>query len=151
MKQKQQYLVGSIVKVPFESSRHTYARLLKSPIVAFYDAATMQELSPDFIVRHRILFQLPVMRYAVTTGHWLVIGRIPLEPELQQSPILFRQDAMNPDRIFFHQDGHEWPASRAECVTLERAAVWEPAHVEERLSDYYAGRTNRWVEQLKVK
>jgi len=34
---------------------------------------------------------------------------------------------------------------------LERAAVWGPSHVEDRLRDHYAGRKNKWVESLRIK
>ena len=32
---------------------------------------------------------------------------------------------------------------------LFRLAVWEPAHVEDRLRDHYAGAPNKWVESLR--
>ena len=44
---------------------------------------------------------------------------------------------------------YERLAIAEECVGLERAAVWEPEHVEDRLRDHFAGRSNRWVESLK--
>jgi len=47
--------------------------------------------------------------------------------------------------------GHIRQASRAECEGLERCAVWEPEHVEDRLRDHFAGKPNVWVESLRLK
>ncbi|MBP7281502.1 MAG: hypothetical protein KBA66_08005 [Leptospiraceae bacterium] len=33
---------------------------------------------------------------------------------------------------------------------LERFAVWQPLQVEEKLSDYFAGRKNRHLEQMNL-
>jgi hypothetical protein len=41
-------------------------------------------------------------------------------------------------------------ATRAECVGLERCAVWAPEHVEDRLRDHFRGRPNKWVESLAL-
>jgi hypothetical protein len=40
-------------------------------------------------------------------------------------------------------------ASYGECTSLERAAVWDTEHIEDRLEDYFNGRENKWVESLK--
>lgn len=151
MTKRQQYKVGSIVKVPFESDKHTYARLLNNSIIAFYNAATTHYLSTDEILARPILFRLLVMRYAVTSGRWQKVAQAPLEPDLQEDPIFFRQEIGDPNVLFFYQSGREWSATREDCMKLERIAAWDPEHVEERLSDYYAGRPNRWVEQLRLK
>jgi hypothetical protein len=34
---------------------------------------------------------------------------------------------------------------------LERVAVWDPAHVEERIRDHYAGRPNAHLAYMKVR
>lgn len=45
----------------------------------------------------------------------------------------------------------ENPATPEECAVLERAAVWDPGHVEDRLRDHFAGQSNKWVESLRLK
>jgi hypothetical protein len=32
---------------------------------------------------------------------------------------------------------NEIPATEAECNLLEKAAVWDPCHIEERLNEHY--------------
>lgn len=146
---RQQYKVGAIVKVPLEPGWHTYARLLQPPLLAFYDSRSNRELPLEEIISKPILFKIAVMRDAVTSGRWQKIGAMPLESHLVEEPVFFRQDALKPDQFFLYRGGQEYPATRAECVGLERAAVWEAEHVEDRLRDHYAGRPNRWVESLK--
>ncbi|GGM57342.1 hypothetical protein GCM10011608_47820 [Micromonospora sonchi] len=51
-----------------------------------------------------------------------------------------------------HRPPRQRPAGPAEdCVGLERAAVWDAAHIEERLRDQHAGRPNPHLEHLCLK
>lgn len=38
-----------------------------------------------------------------------------------------------------------------EVEGLERLAVWDPEHVEDRIRDHYNGVQNIWVESLRLK
>lgn len=147
---RQQYKVGAIVKIPLGDGQHTYARILEPPLFAFYDALARDDLDVDTIITKPILFKVWVMRHAITSGRWLKVGHRSLDSDLQQSPFFFKQDALRPEIFTLYRDGKEFPATREESKGLERAAVWEPEHVEERLRDYYAGRANRWVNLLKL-
>jgi hypothetical protein len=143
--------VGAFVKVPLDNRWHSYARVLSEPLIAFYDAKTDTDLSLEEIKARPILFVLWVMNRAVTSGRWPVIGVLPVEEYLQDEPEFFKQDKLNPSRLTIYHKGKERPSTPEVCAKLERAAVWDPEHVEERLRDYFAGRTNRWVESLRVK
>jgi hypothetical protein len=76
------------------------------------------------------------------------IGNRPLEHDMIAEPVFFKQDPIN-NRFFKYYESTTVAATRQECLGLERAAVWEPEHVEDRLRDHYAGVTNKWVESLK--
>jgi hypothetical protein len=97
------------------------------------------------------------MNHAVTRGRWQVIGSVPLSQEERSVPIrFFKQDALTGDLTIYWEgpepgEVHEVPATREECMGLERAAVWEPEHVEDRLRDHFAGRPNKWLESLALK
>jgi hypothetical protein len=64
---------------------------------------------------------------------------------------------MTPMKITFpwinslYEKGQIRPATKKECIGLEREAAWDPTHVEDRIRDYYAGRKNKWVESLKIR
>jgi hypothetical protein len=92
-----------------------------------------------------------VMNHAITSGRWSRVANAPLDAALLQPPTFFKQDVMNPNLLSLYRAGEETPASRDECEGLERAAVWEPEHIEDRLRDHYHGRPNKWVESLKLK
>lgn len=142
--------VGDFLKVQFEPEWHTYARVLVNPLFAFYDARTKADLSLDQIQASPILFRIWVMKYAVTSGRWSVVGNRTVVGDLLKSPRFCKQDPITKE-IFTYRDTIEYPATIEQCAGLEVAAVWDPEHVEERLADHYARRPNKWVESLKMK
>jgi hypothetical protein len=142
--------VGDILKIELGDGTHTYARVLPEAGFAIYDARTIDELPVEGMVEKPVLFYVAVMNRAVKEKRWTVLGHKALEAGLKMPP-RFIQDALNKKRFEIYEHGKIRPAIRHECLGLERAAVWEPEHVEERISDYYAGRPNKWVELLKLR
>jgi hypothetical protein len=149
-KKKIKRVAGDIVRVDLGDGVHSYARVMEKGIFAFYDVRTDKELKPEDILFRNVLFKIGVMDFAVTSGHWPVVGHVPLEPALKQQPTFFMQDPINKS-LSIYQGGEMRPATRAECEGLERAAGWDPEHVEDRLRDHFAGQPNKWVESLKIK
>lgn len=139
--------VGDIVKVPLRDGTHTYARVLPEASFAVYDSRGTEELAIERVVNQPVLFFVAVMHHAVKTGRWPVVGHIPLDDQLHAPP-RFIQDPLNKSNFSIYENGQIRPATRHECLGLEREAVWEPEHVEERLRDHYAGRKNKWYESL---
>lgn len=143
--------VGDIVKIDLGDGFHSYARVLEEALFAFYDTRTREDLAIDEILRRRVLFIVSVMNHAVTRGRWRVVGGAPLDEVLRSPPPRFMQDALDPDSFSIYEKGEIRPASKDECEGLEREAVWDPTHVEDRLRDHYLGQPNKWVEDLKIK
>jgi hypothetical protein len=83
--------------------------------------------------------------------HWVVVGNAPLDDSLLNPPPRFIQDALRKDLFRIYEKGQFSPATKEECIGLEREAVWDPTHAEDRLRDHYAGRKNKWVESLKIR
>lgn len=148
---RQKRTVGDVVKIDHGDGFHSYARVLDEATFAFYDCRTQDDLAVDSIVTRPILFQVPVMDYAVKRGLWKIVGSAPLEEQLRHPTPRFMQDVMKPTSFSIYEQGKIRPAIKEKCVGLERAAVWSPSHVEDRLRDHYAGRKNVWVESLKIK
>ena len=154
---KPRWLEGQIVHIDLKDGTHAYGRVLRFPLIAFYDRQFRDEeyLSVEDIVALPIAFLISTMRYAVISGGWPVIGRVRLTPELLEVPAFFKQDAIS-GAISIYQEvpelapHYERPATLAEVQGLECAAVWEPEHVEDRLRDHFAGRPNKWVELLRL-
>ena len=61
------------------------------------------------------------------------------------------QDILDPTILKIYENGNVRAATRAECEGLEREAVWDPEHIEDRLSDYFSGKPNKWVDSLKLR
>lgn len=148
---------GDIVKVSYAEQSYSLGLVLEEPLIAFFDKAYANEA--DWAAGGHLgghLFTLMVMRSAVTSGRWPVVGKTDIPNHLQAPPKFAKQDAFT-GQTFIYQvipelaPLYERPATREECEGLEIAAVWSAEHVEDRLRDHFAGVPNRWVESMKLK
>ena len=146
---RQSRVVGDIVQIDLGDKQHAYAQVLSDGAFAFYDYIGPEELSISQIVLRPILFMVAVMDHAVKRGRWIIKGHAPSDSIKVPRPT-FVQDDDNPASCFIYENGALRPAERAECIGLERAAAWDPTHVEDRLRDHANGRPNKWVESLKL-
>lgn len=150
---KQKFVPGSILRIKLQDGSYVYGRLLKLPYAAFYDYRTGEPVSDlQEIVAKPVLFIIAVHKSIFTKKEWEIIGKLPLEQHLTkpiehfiQDPLDFRQCQIIDD------EGNIRNATLEECKGLERAAVWEPEHIEDRLLDHFHRRPNPWVESLKLK
>ena len=140
---------GDVLVIALEAGSYCFGRVLPSPLIAFYDINTKAVPSIDDIISAPILFKLWVMDYAVKRGRWEVIGSRELDTTLTAPVKFFKEDTISKSLSIYYQN-KEIPASREECEGLERAAAWDPEHVEELLRDHYLGVPNIWVESLKL-
>jgi hypothetical protein len=145
---------GNLLRIPLEKNRHAYAQVSIEPLIVFFDAIFTEEAPLTDIPSLPVAFRICVMKYAVTSGLWPVIGHQPLKPENSVEPYFRKQDQIT-GRLSLHHSSFassnfERRATLAECEGLECAAVWDPAHVIDRLEDHFAGRPNKWVESLKI-
>lgn len=146
---KQRRCEGDVVAIDLgEQHGFAYARVLPEPLVGFYDFRSADMVNPDELEPRSIFLRLWVMNHAITSGRWEVIGNLPLEPTLLEDPVFFKQDPIDKS-ISLYQGGREWPAEIDDWRPLERAAVWEPEHIEDRLRDHFLGRPNRWEQSLR--
>jgi|SRR5882762_1686079 len=141
--------VGDIVEIPLGDETHTYAHVLQEASFGVYDCRVHEELTMEQVVSRPVLFFVAVMDYAIKTGRWRIVGHSPLDL-LPRRPPTFIQDAMNRDSFSIYENGQIRPATREQCIGLERTAVWDPEHVEERIRDHYAGQKNKWLEALRM-
>lgn len=142
--------IGDVLIIDLGDGEFSFARVLNEPIIGFYDIKYGEIPSIENIIKSKIIFKICVMNSAVTSGRWKVIGNEKLDSDLQQVVPFFREDALT-KALFIYKNDKEYPASKSDCESLERAAVWNPEHVEDRLRDYFNGVPNKWVELLKLK
>ena len=143
---------GVLLRVDLDDQWHTYARMLaRSPKFAFYDCRVSRPAEDVLtIVKRSVLFVLAVNERA-SSGHWPKIGHVPLEMAPVPIPNEFMQDIGTGACQIVDEAFNTRPAKPEECVGLERVAVWDPVHVEERLRDHYAGRPNAHLAHMKVR
>lgn len=150
---RQRFEPGAVLRIGLDDSLHAYARMLDThPYVAVYDVFTAADLSPEVIVRHPVLFVVAVYDSVWKTGRWTRVGAVPPDVTPVQIPEFFQQDRFNPgDCAIVDRLGNSRPATPQECVGLERYAVWDALHVEQRVSDHRANRPNANLEDLKLR
>jgi hypothetical protein len=109
------------------------------------------ELSAEEIVQVKSLFKVMVMDRAIKSFRWPVIGHVELPPVWLHPVKFYKQDALHPERLFIKwSDGTEIPTDLQGIERLEKAAIWDPEHVEDRIMDHFAGRPNRWLKSLAL-
>ncbi|MGC8639396.1 MAG: Imm26 family immunity protein [Isosphaeraceae bacterium] len=139
--------IGDVVAIPLGDGKFGYGRVLREPLIAFYNFRSDEIALLDDILRAPVAFVLWVMNYAVPRGVWPVLGNAPLTPDLLDEPLFFKKDAISAAlTIYRDSTGQEVPATREECEKLECAAVRDPCHVVDRLNDFSTvDRTNGWA------
>jgi Immunity protein 26 len=150
-------LVGQVVKIDLKDGTCCFARVLKRPLFAFYGKLYNLNDNPSIeeICKLPIIFKIDVMDYAISREIWQVIGHASLSDDLKILPRFFKQDMMSDELFIYHEipelaPSYQIPATYAEIQGLECAAVWDPEYVEERLRDHFAGRSYKWIEEIKM-
>lgn len=143
--------VGAVVCIELGDGSRTYAQILPHCDYAFFDARTDAALGASEVVERPLLFRAAVSKWGVTSKRWLKVGKAPLGSGFEQARPMFIQDHGDPNSLFIYVDGEGVRgATPAECEGLERCAVWEPEHVEDRLRAHYAGVADTWSDSLKL-
>lgn len=139
---------GSVLQVPVGDGRSAYALMLGvRPYIAFFPDGQ----SDSEILGSAPLFVVAVHNSAYSRGRWGAVLRRIAPGDLPEIPLFFRQNSMNlKDCEITDAHGELRQATPEECVGMERSAVWEAEHIEERIADLYAGRVNAYVESMKV-
>jgi len=154
-KRRRRIKEGDVFGIELDDSLYGYGVVLNSILMGFYELKT-KNLEQDLnrIVSQKFLFKVCVMKYAFKSKKWNFIDNYAVSDELKEQVYFFKQDPFDKSiSVYFEKDKDcfEFPATYEEVKDFERAAVWDPEHVEDRLRDYFNGVPNVWVEQLRLK
>lgn len=147
--------IGNVLQIQLDASTFALGRIIGGGFIEFYDKRLTAEITGDIANvtdLGKVLFTLSVHKSWTKNEKWKVVGNN--VADIPQAPPQFMQNMMNPlDIKIVDSAGGVAPATKAEIIDkkLERLAVWEDNHIEDRLRDYFANKTNAWVEHLKVK
>lgn len=139
---------GKVFRINLGAGAYAYALALKDPEFVFFSCfnpdATLEE-----ILSSGVLWRLWVMRQALKEPTWELLCEIKKIPEpFQQEVTRFKKDSIT-GKYSLYIHGQETPASKDQCIGLERAAVWSSNHVNDRLNDHLAGVENAWDVSLR--
>jgi hypothetical protein len=146
---KQKIIQGSILEINIKNQYYTYAQILDKGGYVFFDYNSEKRLTDFSVLEDKpILFIICVYDDVIKQGHWPIVGKMNIRKNLNTQPMQFIQDALHPDRFEFYNPntGESTPATREKVKGMERAAVWEANHVEDRIRDYYNGVPCIWLE-----
>jgi hypothetical protein len=141
---------GTFVRIPLADGTFGYGRVLPDPYLAFYDFRTTGPSADlDEIEAKPVLFTQAVRLFKY--DRWANLGKRKLAGEVTKPVVRFMQDLADYRKCtIYDSDGMSRDARPEECVGLERAAVWDPQHIEQRLLDHFEGRPNTFEEQARV-
>jgi hypothetical protein len=149
---------GRIVRINLRNDEFAYGRQLAGPLVEFYDYLSKGALDIDLLqlVDKPVAFRVFVMKAAFRSDGWELLGTVTLSTrEFHTIHQFFKKDPISGALSIYWEDPSDgtWgerPATAAECAKLERAAVWDREHVEDRLRDHFDGKPNVWAESLQA-
>lgn len=151
MKATKKDQIGNIIRIKIDEDAYGFGRVVEGGFIEFYDVKLngSQELE-NRLGDARVLFTLSVHKSWKKNENWEVVGNNP--NRISGIPYQFMQNLANPQDIqLIDPNGGARKAAFEEVQGLERLAVWEDNHVEDRLRDHFAGKPNVWVEHLKPK
>lgn len=144
---RQAWRDGDVLKIPLKEAT-AYCQMVRHPFFAFFSAFE-EDCTVEEVISSSIIFRLAVSDQAYKGGRWRRIGSAPLKLEVAKPLMFFACDRVTKAFATVDEVGRQTPATEADCAGLEAAAVWDPEHVEDRLSDYLHGRPNRWMMSLQ--
>ena len=148
---KKTYKPGTFLRIPLGDGTFAYGRQLEQPYKAFYNYRTsIPSDDLDTIEKKPVLFRQTVR--VLDSDKWEVIGIRNLEGEVTEPVVRFHQEIGDYRKCtIFDSLGNERLATPEECIGLERQAVWDAHHIEERLLDTFEGRPSEAEIQDRVR
>lgn len=138
---------GNLFEVALSDGGFAYGMVLDSALAAFFDRRFIERPPIADILSCPTAFRIWIMKSCLKRTGWPVIGFAPVPEPLSEPPTFYKFDTVS-HRFSKYRSPLETPATREGCLGLECASVWSAVHVVSRLDDHFAGRPNKWVEQL---
>ncbi|MBW1617528.1 MULTISPECIES: immunity 26/phosphotriesterase HocA family protein [Empedobacter] len=140
---------GSILEISIDNRYYIYAQILGKSSYVFFDYKSVDKIVDlNLLKDKKILFIISVFDQIITKGEWPKVGKLDIRKELEVLPMNFIQDALNPTNfeLYNPNTGEIVPITKNEIIGLERAAVWDKNHVEDRVRDFYNNVPCVWLE-----
>ena len=149
---RQTRTVGAIMIIPIDDY-FVYVQSLDFGEEVIFDYRTktpLKDLSP--LLKARELCRVSVYSDVISSGIWRKVGKLPIREDLLDCKMKFIYDKFT-NRFFLYNPKGPFnippkEVSQEKCKGLEPVAVWGREHVEQRIRDYYEGRTCSVLKEL---
>ena len=136
--------VGQVMRIDLHNGHYTYGYEINHGELTVVDVITKDSLTLSDILERPGLFCVGVLDRDVLA--WQSVGNIELEAWQKKRPNKFIQDPIDLSIFIIDDDGKKYSATFEQVQELERASGWSNFHVEQRVRDYFANKTNIIVE-----
>lgn len=140
---------GEFIQIELPNGRYAYGRALASPMVAFYDVISPAPVGIEDLNNAKVLFIIWVMNYSFKKLTWNIIGHADLPSSLNKRVWFGKKDSISGELTKYSSwngESTERRVTKKEFDALERAAVWGPLHVEDRLICHHEGTECKWLK-----
>jgi hypothetical protein len=142
--------IGDVYQVPLGNGRFAYGVVLERPKIGFYDYCDEGLANIQQVTSNTIAFMIWVHDDAFRA--WSKVAHTEPSSKVLQPSKFVKQDPITGELFATITGSEEIPVrSKEEASRMERAAVWEPEHVADRLRDHFDGRPNKWVGSMRLK
>lgn len=137
---------GDILAIKIGHELYAFGRVIDGAIAVYnYTSEDMNKL-PDIEDRY-FLFIVTVYVDVLSSGEWPRVGRDNLKLSL---PRYFKRDQISGKySIYDCNEEKEYPATRDDCIGMEKLAVWHKEIVEERIRDSLKGVRSRTLGECE--
>jgi len=154
MKISKELKKGNMAAIPINEKQYTFGRIISFPFMEFYNYILEKEdidnFDPSLLLKNKPIFTVLIHKSCVSKKHWKIIGFN--DTNLPEVPPVFIQDAFNPSDIKILQGTTSLVKARFEDVrNMERQAIWESDHIEQRIKDHIEGKPNITYEFFRAK
>lgn len=137
-RKRQKPIPGDIVSIKFDNSFHTYGRVLNFGDLAIYDCKSTEEKDDlQEIIASKVILKVIVNIGGVEMGRWPIIGNVPLEISLQQSKYYVEEVGSSKKYQICDNGTYYYGLDESACIGIPYGGIWDPAHIEQILIDYY--------------
>lgn len=141
--------LGDIIEIPVHGEYFCYAQLLPHGEYLFFDYKSDIPLEDLFILKDcKTLFRVTVYDSVLRNGRWKIVGSIPVKEEYLAPHMEYMYDKFeNSFALYNTATGEITKCSKEDARGLERCAVWDDVHVEDRLFAHYCNRPCIWLKE----
>ncbi|WP_197529178.1 Imm26 family immunity protein [Aeoliella mucimassa] len=126
--------IGDVIEIPLSNGNFAAGRLYRESSIGIFSRKFRSHVRIEELVDLSIAFVVGCFDTAITKGNWPTIGNIPFDDsEDAWAPPRYIQDIINPSKYRIYHHGEMRPADPSEIAGLEKAQVYKPEQLVERI------------------